>query len=74
MQKVSYAPAMATSLRELRERHEEIERRLATLDRHLALSSDEQAERIRLKKERLWVKDRIFALAGAGPGLAAASH
>ncbi len=47
---------------ELRERHGEIERRLAELDRHLSLTSDEQIERARLKKEKLRTKDRIVLL------------
>lgn len=56
----------------LRRRHQELERRLSVLDRHLSLTSDEQLERVRLKKEKLWLKDRILvldALAGApAPG------
>ena len=47
---------------ELRERHGEIERRLAELERHLYLTSDEQIERARLKKEKLRTKDRIVLL------------
>ena len=54
---------------ELRERHGEIERRLAELDRHLSLTSDEQLERARLKKEKLRTKDRI-ALLTADPSAA----
>ncbi len=50
----------------LERRHEELERRLATLDRHLSLTTDEQVERVRLKKEKLWVKDRLVRLSG-GP-------
>ena len=48
---------------ELRKRHGEIERRLAELERHLSLTSDEQLERARLKKEKLRTKDRIALLA-----------
>ena len=48
---------------ELRNRHGEIERRLAELERHLSLTSDEQLERARLKKEKLRTKDRIALLA-----------
>ncbi len=48
---------------ELRERHGEIERRLTELERHLSLTSDEQLERARLKKEKLRTKDRIALLA-----------
>ena len=47
----------------LERRHQELERRLATLDRHLSLTPDEQVERTRLKKEKLWVKDRLLLLA-----------
>ena len=54
---------------ELRERHGEIERRLAELERHLSLTSDEQIERARLKKEKLRTKDRI-ALLTADPSAA----
>lgn len=43
-------------------RHQELEKRLAALDRHLALSADEQLERTRLKKEKLRVKDRLLLL------------
>ncbi len=47
----------------LKERHTEIERRLSELDRHLSLTSEEQLERARLKKEKLRSKDRIAILA-----------
>jgi uncharacterized protein YdcH (DUF465 family) len=46
----------------LEQRHEELERRLADLDRHLSLTTDEQVERVRLKKEKLRVKDRLQQL------------
>jgi uncharacterized protein YdcH (DUF465 family) len=66
----------AVEMVQLRERHGEIERRLAELDRHLSLSPDEQMERMRLKKEKLHTKDRIVLLSaqsatrspGAPPG------
>lgn len=48
---------------QLKERHTEIEQRLLELDRHLSLTSDEQLERARLKKEKLRSKDRIMFLA-----------
>ena len=52
----------------LRQRHQDLEKRLATLDRHLSLTGAEQAERARLKKEKLQVKDRIHVLTAAlGP-------
>jgi len=47
----------------LRKRHAEIEQRLVELDRHLSLTPDEQVERARLKKEKLWSKDRMTILA-----------
>lgn len=53
---------LGEELKDLRQRHEDLERRLAVLERHISLTSGEQAERARLKKEKLWVKDRIAAL------------
>ena len=52
----------STELDGLKQRHQDLERRLATLDRHLSLTGAEQTERARLKKEKLQVKDRILAL------------
>jgi uncharacterized protein YdcH (DUF465 family) len=46
----------------LKERHDELERRLAELERHLSLTLDEQVERIRLKKEKLRTKDELTRL------------
>jgi hypothetical protein len=46
----------------LRRRHDELKARLAVLDRHLSLTTAEQDERARLKKEKLLVKDRILLL------------
>jgi len=46
----------------LKARHGEIEKRLSELERHLSLTSDEQVEWARLKKEKLWSKDRIAVL------------
>jgi hypothetical protein len=46
----------------LRQRHAELESRLSVLDKHLSLTPDEQVERARIKKEKLWVKDRMLAL------------
>lgn len=54
----------------LEKRHEELERRLADLDRHLSLTSDEQVERSRLKKEKLRVKDRLQQLGAQAARLA----
>jgi hypothetical protein len=55
----------AVEMVKLRERHGEIERRLAELDRHLSLTPDEQIERSQLKKEKLRTKDRLSLLARA---------
>jgi uncharacterized protein YdcH (DUF465 family) len=43
-------------------RHDEIERRLSELERHLSLTPDEQIERSQLKKEKLRAKDRLVQL------------
>ena len=54
---------VAGEMTRLKARHRDIERRLAELERHLSLTADEQVERARLKKEKLWSKDRMAALA-----------
>src|SRR5436189_179398 len=54
---------LADEMIRLKARHRDIERRLAELERHLSLTTDEQVERARLKKEKLWSKDRMTALA-----------
>ena len=46
----------------LRARHDEIEKRLSELERHLSLTPDEQIERSQLKKEKLRAKDRLVQL------------
>ena len=46
----------------LKERHGELERRLAELERHLSLTPDEQVERSRLKKEKLRTKYELQRL------------
>jgi uncharacterized protein YdcH (DUF465 family) len=51
----------------LKQRHQELERRLAALDRHLSLTTAEQTERAVLKKEKLQVKDRIQVLSASRP-------
>jgi hypothetical protein len=56
------SPASSDELVELMARHRDLERQIAALDRHLSLSSAEQIERTRLKKEKLWVKDRLQLL------------
>jgi uncharacterized protein YdcH (DUF465 family) len=46
----------------LRARHDEIEKRLTELERHLSLTPEEQIERSQLKKEKLRAKDRLVQL------------
>jgi hypothetical protein len=58
--------SMAVQMAKLRERHGELERRLAELERHLSLTPDEQIERSRLKKEKLRMKDEISRLRASG--------
>jgi uncharacterized protein YdcH (DUF465 family) len=52
----------AVEMVRLKERHGELERRLAQLERHLSLTPDEQIERSRLKKEKLRTKDELQRL------------
>jgi uncharacterized protein YdcH (DUF465 family) len=47
---------------QLKERHDELEKRLSELERHLSLTPDEQLERSRLKKEKLRTKDELTRL------------
>lgn len=47
---------------ELRAQHRAIELRLAELERHLSLTTEEQHERARLKKLKLATKDEITRL------------
>jgi uncharacterized protein YdcH (DUF465 family) len=71
MVKTATAEALADETGQLMARHQELERQLQDLDRHLALSAEEQLERTRLKKEKLRVKDRLQFLASrtaARPG------
>jgi uncharacterized protein YdcH (DUF465 family) len=58
---------MDDEVRGLEEKHEELERRLAELDRHLSLTPAEQVERSRLKKQKLLVKDRLLQLRVEAP-------
>ncbi|HVZ74283.1 MAG TPA: DUF465 domain-containing protein [Polyangia bacterium] len=46
----------------MKARHDEIEKRLVELERHLSLTPDEQVERSQLKKEKLRAKDRLAQL------------
>jgi uncharacterized protein YdcH (DUF465 family) len=59
----SAASDVETEILRLKVRHIEIEKRLTELEHHLSLTSDEQLERARLKKEKLWSKDRMAILA-----------
>jgi uncharacterized protein YdcH (DUF465 family) len=47
----------------LRAEHDALEKRLAELDGHVSLTSAEQAERARIKKWKLKLKDEIASLA-----------
>jgi hypothetical protein len=53
---------VADEVQALTSQHQDLERRLHDLDRHLALGAEEQLERTRLKKEKLRVKDRLALL------------
>ena len=52
----------AVQMVRLKERHGELERRLAELERHLSLTPEEQMERSRFKKEKLRTKDELQRL------------
>lgn len=51
-----------TEIDALKERHRELEEALALIDAHLSLTTKEQSERAKLKKEKLAIKDRIQIL------------
>jgi hypothetical protein len=51
-----------TEIDTLRQRHKEIEEALAAIEAHLSLTAKEQADRAKLKKEKLAIKDRIAVL------------
>jgi hypothetical protein len=51
-----------TEIDTLKQRHKELEEALATIEAHVSLTAKEQAERAKLKKEKLAVKDRIQLL------------
>jgi hypothetical protein len=48
----------------LRQKHNQLKKQLDVLNRHISLTPGEQVEVARLKKEKLWLKDRIAALGG----------
>jgi len=54
------------SIEALRSQHQSLEARLADLGRQLSLTSEEQAEYVRLKKRKLAIKDRIQFLLSQG--------
>jgi hypothetical protein len=60
-------PPRTESLEALMAEHQAIEARLAELDRHLTLTSEEQLEHARLKKLKLLTKDQMARL-GAPAG------
>ena len=51
-----------TEIDALKQRHKELEEALAAIEAHLSLTAKEQAERAKLKKEKLAIKDRIQVL------------
>jgi hypothetical protein len=51
-----------TEIDALKQRHRELEEALALIDAHLSLTTKEQADRAKLKKEKLAIKDRIQIL------------
>jgi uncharacterized protein YdcH (DUF465 family) len=59
MEKIRVESEPGAEVERLRARHDEIEKRLSELERHLSLTPDEQIERSQLKKEKLRAKDRI---------------
>jgi uncharacterized protein YdcH (DUF465 family) len=46
----------------LKRRHRELEEELVAIESHLSLTPTEQATRVRLKKEKLAIKDRLLIL------------
>ena len=60
--RVTSDEGVGTETARLKARHDEIEKRLSELERHLSLTPDEQIERSQLKKEKLRVKDRLVQL------------
>ena len=51
-----------TEIEALKQRHRELEEALSLIDAHLSLTTKEQSERAKLKKEKLAIKDRIQIL------------
>jgi uncharacterized protein YdcH (DUF465 family) len=55
-------PDTGALLEELKNEHARLKARLSELENHVALTTDEQVERVRLKKLKLHTKDRIAAV------------
>jgi hypothetical protein len=51
-----------TEIDALKQRHRELEEALALIEAHLSLTTKEQTDRAKLKKEKLAIKDRIQIL------------
>lgn len=60
---VTSNPNRESELAQLHAEHRALEQRLAELESHISLTAEEQIERARLKKLKLWTKDRIQRLA-----------
>ena len=56
-----------TEIDALKQRHRELEQALELIEAHLSLTTREQAERAKLKKEKLAIKDRIQLLLSRPP-------
>lgn len=54
--------ATAELLERLKSEHAQLKARLTELEGHVSLTTDEQVERVRLKKLKLATKDRIAAM------------
>ncbi len=54
--------ATAELLERLRSEHSRLKERLTELEAHVSLTTEEQVERVRLKKLKLATKDRIAAV------------
>lgn len=56
------AEDLTSRLNQLRAAHQEADAKLRQLDRHVSLSPEEQLEIVRLKKQKLHLKDEIRSL------------
>ncbi len=63
MEKVELTPDRESLLDRLRAEHAALEARLAELERHISLTTEEQVERARIKKLKLATKDRMASIA-----------